>query len=570
MVRVHDAVVAGPAVAAGAARLTGPTGSIGPASHATAGAGGSSTANLNRVGSAEVPVRVYEPGKRDLQGGKEPWGTLVWAHGGSFVRGTLDWPEADWVSRHFAKAGLRVYSVDYVLASDDVKAPALSNDVAAVLREVRARHTGPVFVGGASAGGHLATLAALAQADVAVTLGDPTLRPDALALVYPTLHRTQRNDPAIAALTTSLPVERSFGPERITEMYGFYLGEDQPSQTSPYVAGELPADRLAALPPTTIVNAEADDLRASAEQFAWQLREAGADVVEYLQPGTVHGYLNRPVESGQAASDARATIDLLVHGLLGAVYQRSPESSAVVGQNLHSYDRAKPWGKSLLLYPPVKYRKWPIGTGRVMLRVTVVTVLIVAGVFALNALITPEGTRIVDVPRSQFFITTFGMVIAGVAGWGVMARLYAEIRARRIRRDTQQSFVVNQLQQCEETYYELLALGGSVPRSGQFGYFTFGASPQGLDVRMGLGTEALDLPRERVIAVRTVPRVMVHTGGRDSGLTYDAIVFDIQCKEGVRQLSLIVGNPRWLGLRYLQGEALESVRQRIERALQLG
>lgn len=535
-----------------------------------ADAGGARSGAPNRIGSAEVPVRVYEPGKRDLQGRKEPWGTLVWAHGGSFVRGNLDWPEADWVSRHFAKAGLRVYSVDYVLASETVKAPAPSNDVAAVLREVRARHTGPVFVGGASAGGHLATLAALVQADVAATLGDPTLRPDALALVYPTLHRTQRNNPAIAALTASLPVERRFGPERIAEMYEYYLDEDQPSQSSPYVAGEFAADRLAALPPTVIMNAEADDLRASAEQFAWQLREAGVDVVEYLQPGTVHGYLNRPTASPKAESDARGTIDLMVHGLLGAVAQRSPENSAAVGQDLHSRDRTKPWGNSLLLYPPVKYRKWPIGTGLVSLRVFGVIVLIVAGVFGLHAITAADGVAVVDLPRSQIYFSVFAFVIAGVAGWGAMARLYAGMRARRIRSEVPRSFVVNQLQQCEETYYELLALGGSVPRGGQYGYLTLGASEQGLTVRADLGAEVLKLARERLIAVRTVPRVMVHTGGRKHDLTYEAIVFDIQCNEGVRQLSLLVGNPWWLGLRYLQGEGLESRRLEVERALRLG
>lgn len=570
MVRTYDVVTAGPAYAAGGGGLAEPTGPIGPANRTTEGARDSNTTNPNRVGSVEVSVRVYEPTKRDLQGRKAPWGTLVWAHGGSFSRGTLDWPEADWVSRAFAGAGLRVYSVDYALASDDVKAPAPSNDVAAVLREARARHKGPAFVGGASAGGHLATLAALAQADYAVGLGDPTLRPDALALVYPTLHRTQRNDLAITALTDSLPVEKRFGPERIAEMYEFYLGEDQPSQSSPDVAGELPADRLAELPPTVIVNAEADDLRASAEQFAWQLRDAGVDVVEYVQPGTVHGYLNRPDDSVQAKSDARATIDLLVHGLLGAVAQRSPESSTAVSQNLNSRKGKTPRGNSLLLYPPVEYRKWPIGTGRVVWRLLGVIALITAGVFGLHALTAAAGVRIVDIPRSQIFLSVFAMVIVGVAVWGALSRLYAGIRARRIRRDVPQSFVVNQLQQCEETYYELLGLGGGVPRNGQYGYFTFGVSEQGLSVRADLGTEVMKLPRDRVIKVRTIPRMMMRTGGRESELTYDAIVFDVQCKEGVRQLSLIVGDPRWLGLRYLKGAALETLRRKVEGALQLG
>ena len=76
--------------------------------------------------------------------------------------------------------------------------------------------------------------------------------------------------------------------------------------------GELPPERLQQLPPTIIINADADDLRASGEHFAEQLRAAGVPVTLALQPGTLHGYLNRPEESDQARADARATIDRFV------------------------------------------------------------------------------------------------------------------------------------------------------------------------------------------------------------------------------------------------------------------
>ncbi|MBL3688158.1 alpha/beta hydrolase [Leucobacter zeae] len=277
----------------------------GPAAGATIGV-------PNRLGSTAVPARRYDPAGA-------AWATLVWAHGGSFVRGTLDWPEADWVSRRFADAGLRVYSVDYALASDAVKAPAPGNDVAAVLASVAADSgSGPVFVGGASAGAHLATLAALAAADAAAAGSGRAA--DALILEYPTLHRVQRPDPGIAAATAGLPEQRRFGAARISEMYDFYLGGV--SDPAPVVAGELAAARLALLPPTVIVNADADDLRASGEQFAEQLRGAGVAVSESVQPGTVHGYLNRPEESSRALADATATVDRFV-----AELRRIAESS---------------------------------------------------------------------------------------------------------------------------------------------------------------------------------------------------------------------------------------------------
>ena len=94
-------------------------------------------------------------------------------------------------------------------------------------------------------------------------------------------------------------------------MYAFYLGDAGTS----IVVGELGQDRLAALPPTVVVNADLDDLRASGEQFAEQLRQAGVPVIEHVQPGTVHGYLNRPEESERARSDAHASIGLFAKGL---------------------------------------------------------------------------------------------------------------------------------------------------------------------------------------------------------------------------------------------------------------
>lgn len=277
---------------------------------------------------ARVPVRTYEPRFDGADGTGEQdhgaaWATLVWAHGGSFVHGDLDWPEADWVSRRFAAAGVRVYSVDYRLASETVKAPIPSEDVTAVLRRAAAEHAEPVVVGGASAGGQLATLAALGVAEEGLG-SDSSRAASALILVYPTLHRVQREDPALAAATSALPEQRRFGAERIAAMYDFYLGEtgSASGRGDVAVAGELPAERLALLPPTVIVNAELDDLRASGEQFAEQLGDAGVPVAVSTQPGTVHGYLNRPRESEAVRAAGEASIDRLVeelHRILDAV-----------------------------------------------------------------------------------------------------------------------------------------------------------------------------------------------------------------------------------------------------------
>jgi len=275
-----------------------------------------------------VPVRRYET--HAPPSGADPWLTVVWAHGGSFFRGALDWPEADWVAHRLADAGARVFSVDYSLASETVTAPVPALDIARVLSWVVGESAGPVAVGGASAGGHLATLAALVQAE-ARRGGAAVRAADALVLAYPTMHRALPEDAELTAATAALPEARRYGAERVAEMYEVYLGpaargmsEGSRADGVPLVAGELPAERLALLPPTVIATADVDDLRTSGERFAEQLRDAGVPVVEYTQPGTVHGFLNRPNESDAARADAGACVDRIVTEL----HRLLPDSSA--------------------------------------------------------------------------------------------------------------------------------------------------------------------------------------------------------------------------------------------------
>lgn len=298
----------------------------GPAAQPEVGGGARSGANstapqagINRVGSAVIPVRRYDPAPAVPGGPVAPWAVLVWAHGGSFVRGGLDMPEADWAARRFAAAGVRVYSVDYGLASDTVKAPAPANDVAAIARWVAQTEEAPLAIGGASAGAHLATLAAIDLAEAAAN-GDGEAA-TALLLEYPTLHRVQRPDAAIAEATAGLADRLRFTPDRIAQMYEAHLGDVAGAGFDPsrLVAGEVAPERLTLLPPTVIVNAELDDLRASGEQFAEQLAVAGVRVVEYTQAGVAHGYLNRPGESDAALASAQQTIDRFVAGLRDAV-----------------------------------------------------------------------------------------------------------------------------------------------------------------------------------------------------------------------------------------------------------
>ena len=80
-----------------------------------------------------VPVRIYQPADG---GGAQP--ALVWLHGGAFMFGDLDMPEADRTAREVcARAGAVVVSVDYRLAIGGVHYPVPLDDCVAAARWVR-------------------------------------------------------------------------------------------------------------------------------------------------------------------------------------------------------------------------------------------------------------------------------------------------------------------------------------------------------------------------------------------------------------------------------------------------
>ena len=121
-----------------------------------------------------VPVRVYADGDDDGRGaGERP--CLVWMHGGAFIAGDLDMPEADWFSREVARrAGAVVVSVDYRLCNEGVHYPVPHDDVVAAIRWARESapelgiDPGRVSAGGASAGANLAAGVALKLRDADV------------------------------------------------------------------------------------------------------------------------------------------------------------------------------------------------------------------------------------------------------------------------------------------------------------------------------------------------------------------------------------------------------------------
>lgn len=285
-----------------------------------------------RGGDHDFRVRVYPA--------SEPNGALlVWLHGGAFMFGTLEMPEADQVGRRLSAAGITVVSVDYTLAPLDalevLGPPDPDADIPSP-EEIRAEMeaAGPrarfpvaglqivaafdwavenaatygadprrVSLGGASAGANLSAGAAMRLRDRATTA------PRVLALVYPSLHDgiLEPNEET-AVLLRSVPPVRLFTPESRDAINRNYLPDGEDPEGYAFAGGH----DLAGLPEVLIVNAELDSLRPSGEAFAAELAVASVDVRVVREHGAMHGYLN---EIGHPA--AEHTLSLL-EGAVGA------------------------------------------------------------------------------------------------------------------------------------------------------------------------------------------------------------------------------------------------------------
>ena len=254
-----------------------------------------------------VPVRIYTP----AAAAEGPRPVLVWCHGGAFMHGDLDMPEADQVARGVAgRAGAVVVSVDYRLCDEppelgggrarsfpgtagEVRAPILLDDVCAAVDWVRgvAEQLGVdadrLAIGGASAGGNLAAAAALRLADLG-------RGPAASLLMYLVAHPLNPEPtPEEADALARTPGPLRFRPATMQAMSGNYIGRPLDEAGSYDFPGLATAEQLAALPRTYIEADEFDDLRVSARRYAEQLGAAGVDVQYVVRRGVSHGHLNR-------------------------------------------------------------------------------------------------------------------------------------------------------------------------------------------------------------------------------------------------------------------------------------
>lgn len=247
-------------------------------------------------GDHEIPVRVYQPpGRADDGAGARVVGAaaagtddadgvplVVFAHGGGFVFGSLN-SHDDFCRRMSRGLDAVVVAVDYRLAPEHPH-PAGLADVHAAARwavdhavDLRADPERLVLAGD-SAGGNLATCAALLARDIS----GPTVR--AQLLIYPmtvpwhhgdSYHRYARGYANTAAATD------------------WYWEQYLPDGTPPVDAwppvSPVAVD-LTGVAPVVMVSAECDPLHDDAEVYARRLEEAGVQCWYRSYPSTFHGF----------------------------------------------------------------------------------------------------------------------------------------------------------------------------------------------------------------------------------------------------------------------------------------
>ena len=240
-----------------------------------------------------IPVRVY----RDAEpaGGGLP--VLAWFHGGGHVIGSLDTHDA--MARNLClEAGCVVVSVDYRMGPEH-PFPAAVDDCFAAVRWLAERggevgaDPGRIALGGDSAGGNLAAVAALLARDE----GGPALRHQ--LLVYPVTDYHCRG-PSYERYA------RGYGTLEAESMRWFqhhYLGG--PDAAGDWRASPLLAADLSGLPPALVITAECDVLRDEGVAYAERLAESGTPCEHAPHAGMVHGFFGLLGIAG-AATQAHA------------------------------------------------------------------------------------------------------------------------------------------------------------------------------------------------------------------------------------------------------------------------
>ncbi|UUX97868.1 alpha/beta hydrolase [Aquabacterium sp. J223] len=256
---------------------------------------------LSRVEALQVPAADGTPlGARLYAPSHDRLPALLYLHGGGFVIGGLDTHDA--LCRQLAaRSGGAVLALDYRLAPEH-RFPTAVDDTWAALRWL-AQHAGHLgvdgrrlAVGGDSAGGTLAAVAAIHARDIGLPLALQLLiTPGATAHADTTSHRRFAQGFLLDA-------------PAIAWFFDHYIDREQRDD---WRFAPLHADDLQGVAPACVVLAECDPLVDEGLAYADRLRMAGVPVTLELARGLVHDFIKMGRALPEALAAQQACADAL-------------------------------------------------------------------------------------------------------------------------------------------------------------------------------------------------------------------------------------------------------------------
>ncbi len=265
-------------------------------------------------GEHGIPVRRYRSETAETDGP-----IIVWIHGGGFCIGTAAEDEGlcVFLARNLSAV---VLSIEYRLAPE-FPFPAGFDDCWDVLTAVltRSAHvvpgdnlTGPVLIGGGSAGACLASVLAIRARDE----GLPAISTQ--FLVSPFLDPAVNSEAAVRFGNAAV-----FDSADAVHCWRHYLGADR--DNPPQYSTPLVTNDLANVAPAYVVVAGNDCLRDDGIQYARALMSSSVDTELHVVPGVPHGFTGVAPQAVVSRRIRQEILDVLTAHVARVRSQRTPE-----------------------------------------------------------------------------------------------------------------------------------------------------------------------------------------------------------------------------------------------------
>jgi acetyl esterase len=268
---------------------------------------------IPREDDQHVPARLFVPE------GDGALPLVMWAHGGSWVRVTVD-SQDEYLRFVARRSGCAILAVDYRLSPESQFPNAIEEVHAAALwARDHASDLGcdpdRLAIAGESSGGNLAAAASLKARE----RGEPTFAHQ--LLVLPVLDVLFSSE-SWAALGRDYMLTRE-QLEWAVEQYAPGVDRSSP------LLSPLREDSFEGLPPTTVVVGEYDPLRDEGREYAARLQKAGVPARVIDIPGLIHHAIMVPkaIDLGRATAERLAAV---LSSVLSTASSSSDEPAAAI------------------------------------------------------------------------------------------------------------------------------------------------------------------------------------------------------------------------------------------------